>query len=82
MHLVLHATTLSENNPISIHKIIEEEFRLKPGEKREVTVYVFPRRAGVHPLKGIKITDKFLREDKEHQQKGYSYTNPKFSVEI
>lgn len=82
MSLVLHATTLSENNPISIHKILDEEFRLKAGEKKEITIYVFPRRAGVHALKGIKITDRLLKEDREHIQKGYSYTNPKFSVEF
>jgi hypothetical protein len=80
MQLVLHSTTLSENNPISIHKIIEEEVTLKPGQKKEIKVYVFPRRIGVHGLKGIKITDKLLRGDKDHDSKGYLFTAPKFSI--
>lgn len=80
MNLILHSTTLSENNPLSIHKILDEEIKLKSGEKKEIKVYVFPRRNGVHGLKGIKITDKLLRGDKDHESKGYLYTIPKFTV--
>lgn len=82
MELVLHPTTLNESNPISIHKIVDDEVVLLPGEQREVTFLVFPRRAGLHALKGFKVVDRLLKGDKEHEAKGgYSFSYPKFSVE-
>lgn len=81
MELLLMPATLNESNPISIHKIIEDEVVLMPNEKKEVTFLIFPRRMGLHSMKGFKIFDKVLRGDKEHESKGYSFSFPKFTIE-
>ena len=81
MELLLVPTTLNENYPISVHKIIDDEITLMPGEKKTVSILVFPRRMGLQSLKGFKIFDKALKNDKEHETKGYNFSYPKFSIE-
>lgn len=82
MELIIQQTTLNESNPISIHKIIEEDsVVLMPNEKKIVSFLVFPRRLGYQSMKGFRIIDRSLRGDKEHEAKGYSFSFPKFTIE-
>ena len=81
MDLVLQRVLNHENeiNPLVIHKIVDEEIHLKPGEKKEVTFFVFPRRTGYHSLKGFKAVERKQRNDRD--AKGYTFSLPKFSIE-
>lgn len=81
MNLMLLPTTLNESNALSIHKIIEDEVFLQPGEKREISMLLFPRRTGLQTLKGFRIIDREVKNDKDHESKGYSFSYPKFSIE-
>lgn len=81
MSVEIDSSKTNDTNPISIHKIIDEEFILVPGEKRVVKMIVFGRRVGNHSLKNFKIIDKSLKSDMEHQKAGgYTYSSPKFTI--
>jgi hypothetical protein len=80
MELVLTPSTVNESNPVSIHKIIDDELVLMPGDKATVSILVFPRRTGLQTLKGFKAFDKQLKGDREHESKGYAFSFPKFTI--
>jgi hypothetical protein len=80
MELVLTPSTVNESNPVSIHKIIDDELVLMPGDKTTISVLVFPRRTGLQTLKGFKVFDRQLKGDREHEAKGYAFSFPKFTI--
>jgi hypothetical protein len=72
---------INETYPITIHKIMDDELILEPGEKRVVKFIVFPKRLGTHRLWCFKVYDRQLVNNAEHMKKGYVYSSPKYTIE-